>query len=364
MGTLSQGLYDYLFKIVVEKAQSAVKKPWVKRELKQALVRTEERFKAITTDEDIYQAVLSCPLHDLPSIADALSKFYDHPGSLSLETALNQRVVEVFHHLSEEKIKESIANYLNILREELITVSSDYRDKQGVLSNIRMEKNTGHIDTQLKNIFSILNNFIETNRIKEEFKEQLLRLQKDLRERRDLTKLKMTIDIAESYLGKLTLPPRVQDQLIEARVYYEEKQRSIRLPWSEMEKLINELKLLNSNIHDHDTRDEEFYKVLRENPETGENVVFTESNPIVAGRLYNEYKQKVSDLVEVIQINVYPLISEFPFLSKSVLSEVILLSDGIQFRSEKHRKYKEALEKDLMIAKQEIDRYKRKVAGL
>ena len=48
LGTLSQGLCDHLFKIVVEKAQSTVKKPLVKRGLEQALVRTEERFKAIT----------------------------------------------------------------------------------------------------------------------------------------------------------------------------------------------------------------------------------------------------------------------------------------------------------------------------
>ena len=107
----------------------------------------------------------------------------------------------------------------------------------------------------------------------------------------------------------------------------------------------------------------ETYEVQRKNPETGESEVVTELYWKYSETLENEYKQKASDLAEIIQISVCPLISEFPFLSKSVLSEVIpFLGVGIQ--PGKLHDYKEALEKDLMVANQEIDQYKRKVAGL
>ncbi len=358
LGTFSQGIYDYLFKIVVDKAHNAIKKPLLKRELKQALARTEERFKIITTDKDIYQAVLACPLHDLPSVAEALSKFYDHPANLTLETTLNQRVSEVFHHLPEDKIKESIANYLSILREELITVSAEYREKQSVLSNIRMEKKTDNIDSHLKSIFSLLNNFIETNRKKEEFKEQMQRLQEDLRERTDLRRLSIAIDVAELYCRKLTLPPKLQDQLLEARRHYEFQQRSKKLPWSEIEKLINNLrsrqynlKALLKNITKNET-----YEFTRVHLETGETEVVKVSLVGFAEQLSKEYKPAADDLAEMVQTSVYPLIPEFPFLSASILSYVIQL--------EILDEYNDDLEKLLVIANQKTDLYERMVRGL
>jgi hypothetical protein len=137
------------------------------------------------------------------------------------------------------------------------------------------------------------------------------------------------------------------------------------LPWSDIERRINELKSRKKIIDSYHAKmaaGDETYKVQGKNPETGENEVVTESLWIVAGQLYDEYKQMVSDLAEIIQMSVCPLISEFPFLSKSVLSGVIpFLSDGIQ--SGTHRNYKDDLEKKRKDAEENIEKYVRKVAG-
>jgi hypothetical protein len=363
LGTLSQTLYDQLFDIVVEKAQSNVKKPLVKRELKKALARTEERFKAVTTDHEIYQAVLACPLHDLPSIVEELAKFYDHPASLSLEITLNERIAEIFQHLPKDKIRENIASYLSILREELITVSPDYRNKQDVLSNIRTENNTVLIASQLKNILFLLNDFIETNRKRDEFREQLQRLQEDLRERKDLRKLLIAIDITESYCTRLKLPPKLQDRLIEARKYYELQQKNIKLPWLDIQKNLNQLKssqhllesLINRTLQDNKSETTSF-EFVRKNLETGENEVI--KSPILKfyEQVSEEHKLLACNLAEMLQRYVRPLISEFPFLSASVLEQIT--------QSHIPDDYKDVLENDLKAANTKIDQYERKVRGL
>lgn len=363
LGTLSQTLYDQLFDIVVEKAQSSVKKPLVKRELKNALARTEERFKAATKDHEIYQAVLACPLHDLPSIVEELAKFYDHPASLSLEITLNERISETFQHLPKDKIRENIASYLSILREELITVSPDYRNKQDVLSNIRTENNTVLIASQLKNILFLLSDFIETNRKRDEFKEQLQRLQEDLKERNDLRKLLIAIDITESYCTRLKLPPKLQDRLIEARKYYEIQQKNIKLPWRDIQKNLEQLKsnqhLLESlivRILQENKNETTNYEFVRKNLETGKDEII--KSPIL--KYYEQesenYKLLACNFIEMLQRYMYPLISEFPYLCVSVLKHIT--------QSHIPDSYKDVLENDLKAANTKIDQYERKVRGL
>jgi hypothetical protein len=134
LGKLSIAILEALVKPVIgEEAIKVLKAPAKEKELRSALAsalqEAERRFKMEYKDMELCQALLDLPLSNLPSIQMGLRVFYNHPANPRFRQLLEHQLFTDYSHLDHGRIEKAVEVYLVILRQELISVSDEMRQK-------------------------------------------------------------------------------------------------------------------------------------------------------------------------------------------------------------------------------------------
>lgn len=137
-----------------------LKAPVLAREQRDSIIRAlaeaEKRFIAEYVNAEIREAVLSLPLADLPSVQKAVSIFYARPTDRSLANTLQERLIVDFPDFSEEQVELAVSTYLTKVREELVYVSTEIRDKLSTLAQIAMQEDMARTAAGVEQLVDIL----------------------------------------------------------------------------------------------------------------------------------------------------------------------------------------------------------------
>jgi len=123
--------------------------------LSQTLVRTENRIIASYPDKEITSALLGLPLATLPSIAQAVRDFIDHPNSSELQNLICKKLSDDYPKFTQDQISTIADEYARTLKEELVTTVPEVRQKIQALSDLSMDNN-------IKNILDRLDRLIQS----------------------------------------------------------------------------------------------------------------------------------------------------------------------------------------------------------
>jgi hypothetical protein len=142
--------------LVGDEAIKEIKKPLIETELQNSLriatKKAEQRFSTEYYDREICDLVRQMPLADLPSIQKAIRGFYDTPAAPVAAGAFrNQLEAIVPKDIKPERIETAVASYMEILREELISIDA-LREKLNALANIETARNTARTIEELSQI--------------------------------------------------------------------------------------------------------------------------------------------------------------------------------------------------------------------
>ncbi len=146
LGKLGATILEHLVEPVIGTgAIQEIKRPlFDKEELDQvaeALGRTEQHFTADGDDANVREAVLELPLANLDSIDRAVKDFYLHPNEdAALAKILATRLATDYPSLPNVQVKDGVTRYIKILKEELINLSPEIRDKLSTLATLGIEE--------------------------------------------------------------------------------------------------------------------------------------------------------------------------------------------------------------------------------
>lgn len=149
-------LEDKVKALVGDEAIKEIKKPLIETELQNDLLaatkKAEQRWLAEYADHEICVLVRNMPLADLPSIQKAIRGFYDDPAApVAASTFRNQLAAVVPKGLEPERIESAVASYMDILREELISVDA-LREKLNALATIETARHTARTVEELSQL--------------------------------------------------------------------------------------------------------------------------------------------------------------------------------------------------------------------
>lgn len=134
LSKLSVAIIEHLVKPAIgETAIKEIKAPLIEKELLDSLVKaleeTERQFVADYDDPEVREGILSLPLATLPIVIQAVRNFYLRPNDTALSQVLREQLSATFRDFSSERINSGVEKYIQILRAELINLSSEIREK-------------------------------------------------------------------------------------------------------------------------------------------------------------------------------------------------------------------------------------------
>jgi hypothetical protein len=154
LGKLSIAILEHIVEPTLgEKALEELKAPSVEKGLRDSLAKaletTEKRFVGEYDDVLVRDAVLSLPLANLPTVLNAVRAFYSRPNDSALGQVLCNQLKGSFPSLSTGRIESGVDAYLIILREELVNLSGDTREKLQAQAILRAADTLKRIETHL-----------------------------------------------------------------------------------------------------------------------------------------------------------------------------------------------------------------------
>jgi len=157
LGKLSIALIEHSVKpLIGEKAIEEIKSPVVEKDLLDSLEtileKAEKRFIAQYTDKEICEMVLNLPLSDLPSIVQAVRIFYSNPNDITLNQILVKQLEILFPKIASERIVAGVSAYIKFLKDELVNLNDEIRDKLGVQATLGIQKDTTRMAETLDRI--------------------------------------------------------------------------------------------------------------------------------------------------------------------------------------------------------------------
>jgi hypothetical protein len=157
LGKLSIAILESIIKpIIGDDSISQIKAPLEGKQLRQSIIlalgKTEKRFIDECSQYDLTQAVLDLPLANLQSVQKIVFEFYEHPLDSKLERFLIEKIQTDYPHLPEKQIASAVSSYSNILRQELVSISPEVRDKMQTLATISMMNDIGRIADNIEAI--------------------------------------------------------------------------------------------------------------------------------------------------------------------------------------------------------------------
>jgi DNA-binding CsgD family transcriptional regulator len=225
LGKLSIAILENLVEPVLgEKAMEEIKSPVVQHELHESIIKalqnTEQRFVKEYPDATIRESIINLPLANLPSVIQAVQNFYARPTDTSLEQILYEQLRSNLSRFSSETIKAGVFTYVKILREELVNLSGDIREKLSTIANLNVQDTTARMATTLDRI---LVHLTAGNKVVDKIEnpsDNILR--RGLRERKDLEYLSKSVRNGEALYAEGKLPEDLIDLLYSARRAFDE----------------------------------------------------------------------------------------------------------------------------------------------
>jgi hypothetical protein len=146
--------------VIGEKAQDLLKAPLIERELHEKLSQTleyaEERFRKEYSDVEVARGLINLPLADLPSLQNALRVFYVRPTGHELSDFLRSQLASSFRTLEPQRLDDAAIAYVRVLKEEIIPVSSDIRDKLSSLALLGIQESAVQTQETIAKIYEVL----------------------------------------------------------------------------------------------------------------------------------------------------------------------------------------------------------------
>lgn len=144
LGKLSIALLESKLEALVGKEPIKVlKEPLEKKELRLKLARilsvSETRLRKEFPNAELARALLDLPLANLPSFQIAVQDFYEHPSNSLLFNTIKSQLQTDYPNFNVEIIESAANSYLTIIREELLPISEEIRQKITSLAILGIE---------------------------------------------------------------------------------------------------------------------------------------------------------------------------------------------------------------------------------
>jgi hypothetical protein len=139
-------LEHHVKNFVGDEAIAELRQPLVEQELRRSIAEAtqhaEQRWVEEYEDRNLAAAVRGMPLHDLPSVQQALCNMYDHPSDPVTAELFREKLNEILPPgFSAERIEQAVASYIDLLRTELISIPG-VREKIDALAGLETARNT------------------------------------------------------------------------------------------------------------------------------------------------------------------------------------------------------------------------------
>jgi len=160
LGKLSIALLEHVVEPFIGKGAIAeVKDPLLAKQetdkVISAIVSAEKRFKEKGIDDAICQALVNLSVGDLPSAQQAMVNFFHRPNdNETLTKALLERFAQDFPTMPSDRREAAVFEYVAVLREELLNVSTEIREKLTALATLRMQ-------ASLEQLVEAMNQFVK-----------------------------------------------------------------------------------------------------------------------------------------------------------------------------------------------------------
>lgn len=161
LGRLGIAILENLVKPVLgDEAIKEIKSPLIAKEEEEAvahaLEKAEQQFTSRYEDTEVGQAIINLPLATLPSIRQVVCEFYTRPNDTRLPQLLRDRLANDFPNWSVTRIDGAVTAYLKILREELVNISSEIREKLRTIATLAMQSDMARMAIGIEHIEAIL----------------------------------------------------------------------------------------------------------------------------------------------------------------------------------------------------------------
>jgi len=159
LGRLSVAiLEEYVKKVIGDEAIKEIKTPIQQKELSDSLAKalqaTEKRFVSEFQDKELTRGLIDLPIEDLPSLRQAIWSFAKNPTDPTFKDLLQKQLDQDYPTISADRKSEAVRFYLRILRQELISISTEMREKLSVSALYDIDEKINQI---LRNIFEFIN---------------------------------------------------------------------------------------------------------------------------------------------------------------------------------------------------------------
>lgn len=149
--------------IIGKDAIKEIKTPFLQKELSKKLLlvikRAETRFISEHQNKEIARAIIQMPIADLPSIKDAIWRFYENPTNISTLYELQSEISKILgQSYPQEKVSIAASDYFNFIWEEMASLP-DLREQLDTISTHRIGQNTAEMADTLSSIDKRLSSF-------------------------------------------------------------------------------------------------------------------------------------------------------------------------------------------------------------
>lgn len=159
LGRLSIAILEgYIKKVVGDEAIKELKTPHQQKELSDSLAKalqaTEKRFVLEYQDKELTPGLIDLPIADLPSFQQAIWSFARNPTDPAFKNLLQQQLDQDYPTISTDRKTNAIEFYLRILRQDLISISTEMREKLSVSALYEIDENLNQL---VRSIYEFIN---------------------------------------------------------------------------------------------------------------------------------------------------------------------------------------------------------------
>jgi hypothetical protein len=159
LGRLSVAiLEEYVKKVIGDEAIKEIKTPIQQKELSDSLAKAlqaaEKRFVSEYQDIELTRGLIDLPIEDLPSLRQAIWGYANNPTDPTFRDLLHKQLDQDYPTISADSKSEAVEFYLRILRQELISISTEMREKLSVSALYDIDEK---INQMVRNIYEFIN---------------------------------------------------------------------------------------------------------------------------------------------------------------------------------------------------------------
>lgn len=159
LGRLSVAiLEEYVKKVIGDEAIKELKIPHQQKDLSDSLAKalkvTEKRFVSEYQDKELSRGLVDLPIADLPAFQRAIWSFAENPTDPAFKNLLQQQLDQDYPTIPADRKTSAIEFYLRILRQDLISISTEMREKLSVSALFDIDEKVNQV---VRSIYEFIN---------------------------------------------------------------------------------------------------------------------------------------------------------------------------------------------------------------